>query len=90
MVAHSWHRDWLEEVLSSEQEGQQSQILQSLPSPYISLPVMSIVKIARQVILLTLLPKYYTEEPFLINIFTHSIKNSVTLNCLTSWDQVKK
>ncbi|KAL6189152.1 hypothetical protein ACLB2K_040542 [Fragaria x ananassa] len=47
MVAHSWHRDWLEEVLSSEQ-GQQSQILQSLPSPYLSLPVMSIVKIARE------------------------------------------
>lgn len=46
MVARSWHRDGLEEILSTDQEGQ-SQILQSLPSPYLSLPLMSIVKIAR-------------------------------------------
>ncbi|KAM1305402.1 E3 ubiquitin-protein ligase XBAT32-like isoform X5 [Malus sylvestris] len=43
MVARSWHRDWLEEVLTTE-EGQ-SQIL---PSPYLSLPLMSIMKIARE------------------------------------------
>lgn len=48
MVARSWHRDGLEEILSTDQEGQ-SQILQSLPSPYLSLPLMSIVKIARWV-----------------------------------------
>lgn len=47
MVARSWHRDGLEEILSTDQEGQ-SQILQSLPSPYLSLPLMSIVKIARE------------------------------------------
>ncbi|KAB2600233.1 E3 ubiquitin-protein ligase XBOS32 [Pyrus ussuriensis x Pyrus communis] len=44
MVARSWHRDWLEENLTSEQEGQ-SQII---PSPYLSLPLMSIMKIARE------------------------------------------
>lgn len=44
MVARSWHRVWLEEVLSTELEGQ----LQILPSPYLSLPLMSIVKIARE------------------------------------------
>ncbi|XP_021818874.1 probable E3 ubiquitin-protein ligase XBOS32 [Prunus avium] len=44
MVARSWHRDWLEEILSTEQQVQ-SQIL---PSPYLSLPLMSIVKIARE------------------------------------------
>lgn len=44
MVARSWHRDWLEEILTSEQEGQ----LQIIPSPYISLPLMSIMKIARE------------------------------------------
>ncbi|CAN6552263.1 unnamed protein product [Malus baccata var. baccata] len=44
MVARSWHRDWLEEILTSEQEGQ-SQII---PSPYLSLPLMSIMKIARE------------------------------------------
>ncbi|KAB2625992.1 E3 ubiquitin-protein ligase XBAT32-like [Pyrus ussuriensis x Pyrus communis] len=41
MVARSWHRDWLEEILTTEEEGQ-SQIL---PSPYLSLPLMSIMKI---------------------------------------------
>ncbi|KAM7268732.1 hypothetical protein ACFE04_010898 [Oxalis oulophora] len=44
MVARSWHRDCLEEILSTESE-EQSQII---PSPYLSLPLMSIVKIARE------------------------------------------
>ncbi|KAE9462500.1 hypothetical protein C3L33_05599, partial [Rhododendron williamsianum] len=43
MVARSWNRDGLEEILSSELE-EQSQLL---PSPYLCLPLMSIVKIAR-------------------------------------------
>ena len=43
MVARSWHRTWLEEILSIELGGQP----QMLPSPYLSLPLMSIVKIAR-------------------------------------------
>lgn len=44
MVARSWHRTWLEEILSIELGGQP----QILPSPYLSLPLMSIVKIARE------------------------------------------
>ncbi|XP_021895246.1 E3 ubiquitin-protein ligase XBAT32 isoform X2 [Carica papaya] len=44
MVARSWHRNWLEEILSIQSEGQP----QILPSPYLSLPLMSIVKIARE------------------------------------------
>uniref|UniRef100_A0A5B7A0U2 RING-type E3 ubiquitin transferase n=1 Tax=Davidia involucrata TaxID=16924 RepID=A0A5B7A0U2_DAVIN len=44
MVARSWHRDWLEEVLSTPPERQ----LQLLPSPYLCLPLLSIVKIARE------------------------------------------
>ncbi|KAI8570170.1 hypothetical protein RHMOL_Rhmol01G0012700 [Rhododendron molle] len=44
MVARSWNRDGLEEILSSELE-EQSQLL---PSPYLCLPLMSIVKIARE------------------------------------------
>ncbi|XP_042482895.1 probable E3 ubiquitin-protein ligase XBOS32 [Macadamia integrifolia] len=43
-VARSWHRDSLEGILS-EQPQVQPQIL---PSPYLSLPLMSIVKIARE------------------------------------------
>lgn len=43
MVARSWHRTCLEEILSTELGGQP----QMLPSPYLSLPLMSIVKIAR-------------------------------------------
>lgn len=43
MVARSWHRTWLEEVLTVQPEGQS----QSSPSPYLSLPLMSIIKIAR-------------------------------------------
>ncbi|KAJ4957476.1 hypothetical protein NE237_024587 [Protea cynaroides] len=44
MVARSWHRDWLEEILSERPQCQP----QILPSPYLSLPLMSIVKIARE------------------------------------------
>ncbi|KAI7739617.1 hypothetical protein M8C21_008668 [Ambrosia artemisiifolia] len=42
-VARLWHREWLEEVLSAHQ---QDRII-TLPSPYLSLPLMSVVKIAR-------------------------------------------
>ncbi|KAJ7955721.1 E3 ubiquitin-protein ligase XBAT33 [Quillaja saponaria] len=44
MVARSWNRIWLEDILSTRPEDQ----LQVLPSPYLSLPLMSIVKIARE------------------------------------------
>ncbi|KAA8535458.1 hypothetical protein F0562_030461 [Nyssa sinensis] len=44
MVARSWHRDSLEEILSTQPERQ----LQFLPSPYLCLPLLSIVKIARE------------------------------------------
>ncbi|KAF3325823.1 E3 ubiquitin-protein ligase [Carex littledalei] len=44
MVARSWHRNGLEGILSKQP---QTQIL-VLPSPYLSLPLMSIVKIARE------------------------------------------
>ncbi|XP_031387931.1 probable E3 ubiquitin-protein ligase XBOS32 isoform X2 [Punica granatum] len=44
MVARSWHRNWLEEILTKPPEEQG----QTLPSPYISLPLMSIIKIARE------------------------------------------
>nr|DAD45567.1 TPA_asm: hypothetical protein HUJ06_003797 [Nelumbo nucifera] len=44
MVAQSWHRDWLVGILSKQPECQP----QILPSPYLSLPFMSIVKIARE------------------------------------------
>jgi E3 ubiquitin-protein ligase XBAT32/33 len=43
MVARSWHRSWLEDTLKTPP----AENLQVLPSPYISLPIMSIVKIAR-------------------------------------------
>lgn len=43
MVAHSWHRNWLEEILTGPREER----LRTVPSPYISLPLMSIIKIAR-------------------------------------------
>lgn len=42
-VARLWHRDWLEEVLV-----EQPQIEASTPSPYLCLPLMSVVKIARE------------------------------------------
>lgn len=41
-VARSWHRDWLEEVLV-EPQGEPP-----TPSPYLCLPLMSVVKIARE------------------------------------------
>ncbi|XP_052199025.1 probable E3 ubiquitin-protein ligase XBOS32 [Diospyros lotus] len=44
MVAQSWHRDWLEEILGSMPKDKP----QLLPSPYLCLPLMSIVKIARE------------------------------------------
>ncbi|KAG4932479.1 hypothetical protein JHK87_046481 [Glycine soja] len=44
MVARSWRRDWLEDILKTPPEDP----LQVLPSPYISLPLMSIVRIARE------------------------------------------
>ncbi|KAJ7979536.1 E3 ubiquitin-protein ligase XBAT33 [Quillaja saponaria] len=44
MVARSWNRNLLEDILSTRPENQ----LQVLPSPYLSLPLMSIVKIARE------------------------------------------
>ncbi|KAF7806592.1 E3 ubiquitin-protein ligase XBAT32 [Senna tora] len=43
MVAKSWNRNWLENILTKGPEDD----LQVLPSPYLSLPLMSIVKIAR-------------------------------------------
>ncbi|KAJ9141225.1 hypothetical protein P3X46_031788 [Hevea brasiliensis] len=44
MVAHSWHRNELEEILSTQPEHPP----QISPSPYLSLPLKSIVKIARE------------------------------------------
>ncbi|KNA08958.1 hypothetical protein SOVF_158010 isoform B [Spinacia oleracea] len=44
MVARSWHRDSILEILSTPQGLQ----LPSIPSPYLSLPLLSIVKIARE------------------------------------------
>ncbi|GKV18168.1 hypothetical protein SLEP1_g28591 [Rubroshorea leprosula] len=44
MVAQSWCKNCLEEILSTQPEEQ----LQVRPSPYLSLPLMSITKIARE------------------------------------------
>ncbi|PON73065.1 Cdk-activating kinase assembly factor [Trema orientale] len=44
MVARSWHRNWLEEILSAQPQGQPHIFL----TPYLSLPLMSIIKIARE------------------------------------------
>ncbi|WOL13495.1 putative E3 ubiquitin-protein ligase XBOS32 [Canna indica] len=44
MVARSWHKNWLESILRKEPEGQ----IAVLPSKHLSLPLMSIVKIARE------------------------------------------
>ncbi|PIN18222.1 26S proteasome regulatory complex, subunit PSMD10 [Handroanthus impetiginosus] len=44
MVARSWHRDWLENILSQESQSQRK----LSPSPYLCLPLMSIVDIARE------------------------------------------
>lgn len=43
MVARSWHRDSILEILSTPQDIR----LPTIPSPYLSLPLMSIIKIAR-------------------------------------------
>ncbi|KAK1434768.1 hypothetical protein QVD17_00519 [Tagetes erecta] len=43
-VARLWHREWLEEALSEHQQDR----ITILPSPYLSLPLMSVVKIARE------------------------------------------
>ncbi|XP_068651694.1 probable E3 ubiquitin-protein ligase XBOS32 isoform X2 [Aristolochia californica] len=42
MVARSWHRHWLEGILNKKPEARRV-----LPSSYLSLPLMSVVKIAR-------------------------------------------
>ncbi|XP_073011054.1 probable E3 ubiquitin-protein ligase XBOS32 isoform X2 [Typha latifolia] len=44
MVARSWHRNWLEDILSKQPESQ----LCTPPSPYLCLPLMSIMNIARE------------------------------------------
>ncbi|KAM0847084.1 hypothetical protein ACQ4PT_055249 [Festuca glaucescens] len=44
MVARSWHKTSAEGILSKHPEGR----VRILPSPYLSLPLMSIVKIARE------------------------------------------
>ncbi|XP_072962887.1 probable E3 ubiquitin-protein ligase XBOS35 isoform X1 [Typha angustifolia] len=44
MVARSWHKYWLEGLLSKQPDGR----MHVVPSPYLSLPLMSIVKIARE------------------------------------------
>jgi hypothetical protein len=43
MVARSWHRNGLDGILSKQPQTR----IHVLPSPYLSLPLMSIVKIAR-------------------------------------------
>nr|CAD1827842.1 unnamed protein product [Ananas comosus var. bracteatus] len=44
MVARSWHRNWLEGILSRQPEAR----ILTPPSPYLSLPLMSIMGIARE------------------------------------------
>lgn len=44
MVARSWHKNNVEGILSKQPEGR----IRILPSPYLSLPLMSIVKIVRE------------------------------------------
>lgn len=43
-VARLWHRDWLEEILNAQPQDRTT----TLPSPYLCLPLMSAVKIARE------------------------------------------
>ncbi|XP_047308053.1 E3 ubiquitin-protein ligase XBAT32-like isoform X2 [Impatiens glandulifera] len=45
MVSRSWHRDWLEQILSPLPQPGPTQLL---PSPFLSLPLSSMVKIARE------------------------------------------
>ncbi|XP_010452736.1 PREDICTED: E3 ubiquitin-protein ligase XBAT32 isoform X2 [Camelina sativa] len=47
MVARSWHRNWLEEILNPTTEQPQSHP-PNVPSPFLCLPLMSIVKIAQE------------------------------------------
>ncbi|KAL8235044.1 hypothetical protein R6Q59_021144 [Mikania micrantha] len=42
-VAHSWNRDWLEEVLVAQPQGEEP-----TSSPYLCLPLMSVIRIARE------------------------------------------
>ncbi|CAN6461990.1 unnamed protein product [Victoria cruziana] len=44
LVARLWNRHWLEGVLNKQQESRQS----PTPSPYLWIPLMSIVKVARE------------------------------------------
>ncbi|XP_051142471.1 E3 ubiquitin-protein ligase XBAT32 [Andrographis paniculata] len=44
MVARSWHRDWLEDILTEQRRRQ----LRVGPTPYLCLPLMSIINIARE------------------------------------------
>ncbi|XP_042389829.1 probable E3 ubiquitin-protein ligase XBOS32 isoform X1 [Zingiber officinale] len=44
MVARSWHRNLIIEILSHRSSGR----IKVLPSPYLSIPLMSIMKIARE------------------------------------------
>jgi E3 ubiquitin-protein ligase XBAT32/33 len=48
MVARSWHRNWLEEILNPTTEQPQLH-LPNVPSPFLCLPLMSIVNIAQYV-----------------------------------------
>ncbi|KAH0906705.1 hypothetical protein HID58_038532 [Brassica napus] len=48
MVARSWHRDWLEETLNPTTEQQPQSHPPKVPSPFLCLPLMSIVKIAQE------------------------------------------
>ncbi|EOA13236.1 hypothetical protein CARUB_v10026263mg [Capsella rubella] len=47
MVARSWHRNWLDEILNPTTVQPQSHP-QNVPSPFLCLPLMSIVKIAQE------------------------------------------
>nr|BAF00241.1 hypothetical protein [Arabidopsis thaliana] len=47
MVARSWHRNWLEEILNPTTEQPQLH-LPNVPSPFLCLPLMSIVNIAQE------------------------------------------
>lgn len=65
MVARSWHRNGLDGILSKQPQTR----MHVLPSPYLSLPLMSIVKIARYI--------YVSFQIYYINIY--KINGIVTL-----------
>ncbi|CAH2069601.1 unnamed protein product [Thlaspi arvense] len=48
MVARSWHRNWLEEILNPITAQQPQSHPPKVPSPFLCLPLMSIVKIAQE------------------------------------------